>query len=148
MQLMFSGGLKNAFQMKNVGWQIHQHTSYQALINTCHLDSLVITFGRTTIWDHLESALLFLFFMKRGRRSVFCFLLSICVDVTIVFYLLIVILQDLKRVLSFPPYPGEYLHPVVYACTAVMLLCLLVSIMTYIVHHRWEEHILNGSSLF
>uniref|UniRef100_A0A673AFC4 Adhesion G protein-coupled receptor A1a n=1 Tax=Sphaeramia orbicularis TaxID=375764 RepID=A0A673AFC4_9TELE len=42
---------------------------------------------------------------------------------------------DLKRVLSFPPYPGDYLHPVVYACTAVMLLCLLVSIMTYIVHH-------------
>uniref|UniRef100_A0A8C3AT87 Adhesion G protein-coupled receptor A1a n=1 Tax=Cyclopterus lumpus TaxID=8103 RepID=A0A8C3AT87_CYCLU len=36
--------------------------------------------------------------------------------------------------LSFPPYPGDYLHPVVYACTAVMLLCLLVSIMTYIVH--------------
>ncbi|XP_034070753.1 LOW QUALITY PROTEIN: adhesion G protein-coupled receptor A1-like [Gymnodraco acuticeps] len=44
-------------------------------------------------------------------------------------------LADLKRVLSFPPYPGDYLHPVVYACTAVMLLCLLVSIMTYIVHH-------------
>ncbi|TRZ04511.1 hypothetical protein DNTS_012269 [Danionella cerebrum] len=42
---------------------------------------------------------------------------------------------DLKRVLSFPPYPGDYLHPVVYACTAVMLLCLLISIMTYIVHH-------------
>ncbi|RVE59858.1 hypothetical protein OJAV_G00193110 [Oryzias javanicus] len=44
-------------------------------------------------------------------------------------------LMDLKRVLSFPPYPGDYLHPVVYACTAVMLLCLLVSIMTYIVNH-------------
>ncbi|XP_032429867.1 adhesion G protein-coupled receptor A1 isoform X3 [Xiphophorus hellerii] len=43
--------------------------------------------------------------------------------------------MDLKRVLSFPPYPREYLHPVVYACTAVMLLCLLVSIVTYIVHH-------------
>ncbi|XP_016324712.1 adhesion G protein-coupled receptor A1-like isoform X1 [Sinocyclocheilus anshuiensis] len=43
--------------------------------------------------------------------------------------------MDLKRVLSFPPYPGDYLHPVVYACTAVMLLCLLISIMTYIVHH-------------
>lgn len=44
--------------------------------------------------------------------------------------------MDLKRVLSFPPYPGDYLHPVVYACTAVMLLCLLVSILTYVVHHR------------
>ncbi|XP_062381720.1 adhesion G protein-coupled receptor A1 [Sardina pilchardus] len=44
--------------------------------------------------------------------------------------------QDLKRVLSFPPYPGDYLHPVVYACTAVMLLCMLVSIFTYIVHYR------------
>ncbi|KAM4716319.1 adhesion G protein-coupled receptor A1 [Anableps anableps] len=43
--------------------------------------------------------------------------------------------MDLKRVLSFPPYPGDYLHPVVYACTAVMLLCLLVSIITYSVHH-------------
>uniref|UniRef100_A0A8B9L464 Adhesion G protein-coupled receptor A1a n=1 Tax=Astyanax mexicanus TaxID=7994 RepID=A0A8B9L464_ASTMX len=41
----------------------------------------------------------------------------------------------LIQVLSFPPYPGDYLHPVVYACTAVMLLCLLISIMTYIIHH-------------
>ncbi|KAJ0066828.1 hypothetical protein NL108_004695 [Boleophthalmus pectinirostris] len=44
--------------------------------------------------------------------------------------------QDLKKVLSFPQYPGEFLHPVVYACTAVMLLCLFASIITYIVHHR------------
>lgn len=51
------------------------------------------------------------------------------------------VLQDLKRVLSFPPYTGDYLHPVVYACTAVMLLCLLVSIMTYIIHHRWAKQI-------
>uniref|UniRef100_A0A3B5L827 Adhesion G protein-coupled receptor A1 n=1 Tax=Xiphophorus couchianus TaxID=32473 RepID=A0A3B5L827_9TELE len=40
-----------------------------------------------------------------------------------------------QTVLSFPPYPGEFLHPVVYACTAVMLLCLFASIITYIVHH-------------
>ncbi|XP_062319868.1 adhesion G protein-coupled receptor A3 [Osmerus eperlanus] len=45
------------------------------------------------------------------------------------------VLMDLKNVLSFPPYPGEFLHPVVYACTAVMLLCLFASIITYIVHH-------------
>ncbi|XP_076855359.1 adhesion G protein-coupled receptor A1 [Brachyhypopomus gauderio] len=44
--------------------------------------------------------------------------------------------MDLRRVLSFPPYPGDYLHPVVYACTAVMLLCLLISILTYIINHR------------
>ncbi|XP_049456517.1 uncharacterized protein LOC125903568 isoform X2 [Epinephelus fuscoguttatus] len=43
--------------------------------------------------------------------------------------------KDLKKVLSFPPFPGEFLHPVVYACTAVMLLCLFASIITYIVHH-------------
>ncbi|XP_061088100.1 adhesion G protein-coupled receptor A1 isoform X3 [Conger conger] len=43
--------------------------------------------------------------------------------------------MDLKRALSFPPYPGDYLHPVVYACTAVLLLCLVVSILTYMVHH-------------
>ncbi|KAM6956812.1 adhesion G protein-coupled receptor A3 [Aplochiton taeniatus] len=45
------------------------------------------------------------------------------------------VLMDLKKVLSFPPYPGEFLHPVVYACTAVMLLCLFASIITYIIHH-------------
>ncbi|XP_032922059.1 adhesion G protein-coupled receptor A1 isoform X2 [Catharus ustulatus] len=43
--------------------------------------------------------------------------------------------MDFKTVLSFPQYPGEFLHPVVYACTAVMLLCLFASIITYIVHH-------------
>ncbi|XP_016872268.1 adhesion G protein-coupled receptor A1 isoform X2 [Homo sapiens] len=42
--------------------------------------------------------------------------------------------MDLKTVLSLPRYPGEFLHPVVYACTAVMLLCLLASFVTYIVH--------------
>ncbi|XP_076831327.1 adhesion G protein-coupled receptor A1 isoform X2 [Brachyhypopomus gauderio] len=45
------------------------------------------------------------------------------------------VLMDLKKVLSFPPYPGDFLHPVVYACTAVMLLCLFASIITYIAHH-------------
>ncbi|XP_030011618.1 adhesion G protein-coupled receptor A3 isoform X1 [Sphaeramia orbicularis] len=45
------------------------------------------------------------------------------------------VLMDLKKALSFPTYPGEFLHPVVYACTAVMLLCLFASIITYIVHH-------------
>ncbi|XP_077733225.1 adhesion G protein-coupled receptor A1 isoform X1 [Canis aureus] len=44
--------------------------------------------------------------------------------------------MDLKTVLSLPQYPGEFLHPVVYACTAVMLLCLLASVITYIVHQN------------
>lgn len=44
--------------------------------------------------------------------------------------------QDLKAVLSLPQDPGEFLHPVVYACTAVMLLCLLISVVTYMVHRR------------
>ncbi|XP_038630054.1 adhesion G protein-coupled receptor A3-like isoform X2 [Scyliorhinus canicula] len=47
----------------------------------------------------------------------------------------IAVLMDLKTVLSFNQYPGEFLHPVVYACTAVLLLCLFASIITYIVHH-------------
>lgn len=45
-------------------------------------------------------------------------------------------LQDLKTVLSLPQHPGEFLHPVVYACTAVMLLCVLASVITYLVHRR------------
>ncbi|KAK1333406.1 hypothetical protein QTO34_005789 [Cnephaeus nilssonii] len=42
--------------------------------------------------------------------------------------------RDLKSVLSLPQHPGEFLHPVVYACTAVMLLCLLASVITYLMH--------------
>ncbi|XP_058527638.1 adhesion G protein-coupled receptor A1 isoform X2 [Ochotona princeps] len=42
--------------------------------------------------------------------------------------------MDLKSVLSLPQYPGDFLHPVVYACTAVMLLCLCASVLTYVVH--------------
>nr|KAF6424409.1 adhesion G protein-coupled receptor A1 [Molossus molossus] len=42
--------------------------------------------------------------------------------------------MDLKTVLSLPQHPGEFLHPVVYACTAVMLLCLLASVITYLMH--------------
>lgn len=44
--------------------------------------------------------------------------------------------QDLKTVLSLPQHPGEFLHPVVYACTAVMLLCVLAAAITYLVHRR------------
>lgn len=44
--------------------------------------------------------------------------------------------QDLKTVLSLPQHPGEFLHPVVYACTAVMLLCLLACVLTYVVHQK------------
>ncbi|XP_069095872.1 adhesion G protein-coupled receptor A1 [Pleurodeles waltl] len=43
--------------------------------------------------------------------------------------------MDFNTLISIPPYPGDFLHPVVYACTAVMLLCLFASIITYIVHH-------------
>ncbi|TRY89015.1 hypothetical protein DNTS_029301 [Danionella cerebrum] len=43
--------------------------------------------------------------------------------------------QDQKNAPSLFPYPGEFLHPVVYACTALMLLCLIASIITYILHH-------------
>ncbi|XP_037352890.1 LOW QUALITY PROTEIN: adhesion G protein-coupled receptor A1 [Talpa occidentalis] len=42
--------------------------------------------------------------------------------------------MDLKTELARPQHPGELLHPVVYACTAVMLLCLLASAVTYLVH--------------
>ncbi|KAI5270268.1 adhesion G protein-coupled receptor A1 [Manis pentadactyla] len=42
--------------------------------------------------------------------------------------------MDLKTVLPLPQAPGEFLHPVVYACTAVTLLCLLASTVTYLVH--------------
>nr|XP_015097355.1 adhesion G protein-coupled receptor A1 [Vicugna pacos] len=42
--------------------------------------------------------------------------------------------MDLRAVLSLPQAPGEFLHPVVYACTAVMLLCLLASAATYVLH--------------
>nr|XP_010949481.1 adhesion G protein-coupled receptor A2 [Camelus bactrianus] len=33
--------------------------------------------------------------------------------------------------------PGAGLHPVVYPCTALLLLCLFSTIITYILNHRW-----------
>ncbi|KAL6456794.1 hypothetical protein MHYP_G00353380 [Metynnis hypsauchen] len=44
----------------------------------------------------------------------------------------------LQEVPDFPgssPAPVEVLHPVVYTCTAVLLLCLFTIIFTYILHH-------------
>uniref|UniRef100_A0A4W3JUC1 Adhesion G protein-coupled receptor A1 n=1 Tax=Callorhinchus milii TaxID=7868 RepID=A0A4W3JUC1_CALMI len=46
-----------------------------------------------------------------------------------------VLMVSMFLLLSFNQYQGEFLHPVVYACTAVLLLCLFASIITYIVHH-------------
>uniref|UniRef100_A0A8C1DQP2 Adhesion G protein-coupled receptor A2 n=1 Tax=Cyprinus carpio carpio TaxID=630221 RepID=A0A8C1DQP2_CYPCA len=36
---------------------------------------------------------------------------------------------------SSPSIPVEVLHPVIYTCTAVLLLCLFTIIITYILHH-------------
>lgn len=33
---------------------------------------------------------------------------------------------------------GSGLHPVVYPCTALLLLCLFSTIITYILNHRWS----------
>ncbi|KAG7480687.1 hypothetical protein MATL_G00058950 [Megalops atlanticus] len=45
------------------------------------------------------------------------------------------VLQELPAFPSPPPIPVEVLHPVVYTCTAVLLLCLFTIIITHILHH-------------
>lgn len=45
-----------------------------------------------------------------------------------------------QEVPDFPnptPISVRVLHPVVYACTAVLLLCLFTIIITHILHHRY-----------
>ncbi|XP_053305862.1 adhesion G protein-coupled receptor A1 isoform X2 [Spea bombifrons] len=73
-----------------------------------------------------------------GWRGEACHLISSVANITTIqcaHFGNFAVLMDLKTVLSLQQYPGEFLHPVVYACTAVMLLCLFASIITYIVHH-------------
>ncbi|TSO88128.1 Adhesion G protein-coupled receptor A2 [Bagarius yarrelli] len=43
--------------------------------------------------------------------------------------------QEVPDFPSLVPAPLEVLHPVVYACTAALLLCLFTIIFTYILHH-------------
>nr|XP_006625534.1 PREDICTED: G-protein coupled receptor 124 [Lepisosteus oculatus] len=45
------------------------------------------------------------------------------------------VLQDLPEFPSLAAVPVEVLHPVVYTCTALLLLCLFTVIITYILHH-------------
>lgn len=45
------------------------------------------------------------------------------------------VLQDVPDFPSPSPGPADVLHPVVYACTAFLLLCLFTIIITYILHH-------------
>ncbi|XP_066500588.1 adhesion G protein-coupled receptor A2 [Hoplias malabaricus] len=45
------------------------------------------------------------------------------------------VLQEVPDFPSSSPAPMEVLHPVVYTCTAVLLLCLFTIIFTYILHH-------------
>ncbi|XP_051525299.1 adhesion G protein-coupled receptor A2 [Myxocyprinus asiaticus] len=45
------------------------------------------------------------------------------------------VLQEMPDFLGSPPVPVEVLHPVIYTCTAVLLLCLFTIIITYILHH-------------
>lgn len=48
------------------------------------------SFGRTSISGSSGICIvIFCFFMKQGHRTVFCFILSICVDIIIVFYLFV-----------------------------------------------------------
>lgn len=58
-------------KMNNVGRQMHQHTPDQVLINTCHLDSLVITFG-STFQIILNKCFVVFFYIEQGRISL-CF---------------------------------------------------------------------------
>ncbi|XP_061115763.1 adhesion G protein-coupled receptor A2 [Conger conger] len=45
------------------------------------------------------------------------------------------VLQEMPAFPSPLPAPVEVLHPVVYTCTAVLLLCLFTIIITHILHH-------------
>ncbi|XP_026880831.2 adhesion G protein-coupled receptor A2 isoform X2 [Electrophorus electricus] len=45
------------------------------------------------------------------------------------------VLQEVPNFPGLTPIPVEVLHPVVYTCTAVLLLCLFTIIFTYILHH-------------
>uniref|UniRef100_A0A8C1RVV6 Adhesion G protein-coupled receptor A2 n=1 Tax=Cyprinus carpio TaxID=7962 RepID=A0A8C1RVV6_CYPCA len=45
------------------------------------------------------------------------------------------VLQEMPDFPSSPSIPVEVLHPVIYTCTAVLLLCLFTIIITYILHH-------------
>lgn len=45
------------------------------------------------------------------------------------------VLQEMPDFPGSNPVPVEVLHPVIYTCTAVLLLCLFTIIITYILHH-------------
>ncbi|XP_051510132.1 adhesion G protein-coupled receptor A2-like isoform X1 [Myxocyprinus asiaticus] len=45
------------------------------------------------------------------------------------------VLQEMPDFPGSPSVPVEVLHPVIYSCTAVLLLCLFTIIITYILHH-------------
>ncbi|KAL2092618.1 hypothetical protein ACEWY4_012416 [Coilia grayii] len=45
------------------------------------------------------------------------------------------VLQDVPEFPGPSPVPVDVLHPVVYTCTALLLLCLFTIIITYILHH-------------
>uniref|UniRef100_A0A8C2KGL1 Adhesion G protein-coupled receptor A2 n=1 Tax=Cyprinus carpio TaxID=7962 RepID=A0A8C2KGL1_CYPCA len=45
------------------------------------------------------------------------------------------VLQEMPDFPGSPLIPVEVLHPVIYTCTAVLLLCLFTIIITYILHH-------------
>lgn len=45
------------------------------------------------------------------------------------------VLQEIPDFPGSPSVPVEVLHPVIYTCTAVLLLCLFTIIITYILHH-------------
>lgn len=70
---------QNAFKMNNVGRQMHQHTPDQVLINTCHLDSLVITFGSTFQIILNKCFVVFFFTLNKGvYLCVLLFIINFC----------------------------------------------------------------------
>lgn len=53
------------------------------------------------------------------------------------FFLSFFVLQEVPDFPNPPPISVRVLHPVVYACTALLLLCLFTIIITHILHHRY-----------
>ncbi|XP_033027488.1 adhesion G protein-coupled receptor A2 [Lacerta agilis] len=47
----------------------------------------------------------------------------------------VAVLMELNNFPRESPSPAEVLHPVIYSCTALLLLCLFATIITYIINH-------------
>ncbi|CAF90106.1 unnamed protein product, partial [Tetraodon nigroviridis] len=124
------------YSLETLAWpQLHGHAQDFTMVQTCHFFLIHVILGRyfyDSKCTNIASPILGLIssiILQRKRASSLPFILQYPILVNYA------VLQEVPEFSNPTPMFVRVLHPVVYASTSLLLLCLFTIIITHILHH-------------